>query len=105
MSDEDVWRMAHGFRDAFSRLLVEMIRGDSDFIEQASGSVLWYFVQIIKMTDHLDVENEARFLMKMILTFTSLLASHNKHEAVELLSTIMGKFSTLIRITGEKCHK
>ena len=62
-------------------------------------------MQIMKMTDYSDVEYEAKELMKMILAFTSLLASHNRYYAKEMLSTIMGKFSTLIRVTGEKYHK
>ena len=105
MSDKDVWRLAHGFRDAFSDLIVAMIRGDSDFIECASKTVVDRFIQLIKEADGSDIEYEVEDIMEMILAFTSLLATHNKCEAKETLSTIMDKFSTLIRITGEKCHK
>ena len=105
MSGKDVWRLAHGFRDAFSDLIVAMIRGDSDFIECASKTVVDRFVQIIKEANDSDIEYEVEDIMEMILAFTSLLATHNRREAVELLSTIMGRFSTLIRATGEKCHK
>ena len=105
MSDKDVWRLAHEFRDAFSDLIVAMIRGDSDFIECASRGVVDRFVQLIKEADDSDIEYEIEDIMEMILAFTSLLATHNRREAVELLSIVMGRFSNLIRDTGEKCHR
>ena len=105
MSDKDVWRLAHEFRDAFSGLLVEMIRGDSDLIECASKTVVDRFVQLIKEADDSDIEYEAEDIMEMILAFTSLLATHNRYYAKEMLSTIMGRFSSLIRVAGEKYHR
>ena len=105
MSEKEVWRLAHDFRDAFSDLIVAMIRNDNDLIECASKRVTNRFVQLIKEADGSDIEYEVEDIMEMILAFTSLLATHNRYKAINLLSTVMGRFSNLIRDTGRKYHK